>query len=356
MRAKSLEFLEKLIETPTPSGYEAPGQKIWRDYIADFVDTCSSDAYGNTVGVINPGGAPRLMIAAHMDEIALVVNYIDERGFLKVQKIGGVNPTALIGQRVWVHSAERVAGVIGEPAVHLRESDENSRPKVKDLWIDIGAKDKEDAERRIAIGSVVTCADGLTHLLGSRAVGRGFDNRTGVWTVAETARLLSESKKPIEAEVLFVSNVMEEIGALGIRQIAYSMNPDAAITFDVTHALDYPGADPARFADIALGRGPVLTVGGPNHPAITRQLQQVAELEKIRLQREATSNTTGTDADEIFWLRGGIPTGLLGLPTRYMHSPGEVIDLRDLESLPKLTAAWLRHLGTKERFNQAFSS
>lgn len=354
MRPESLQFLSALIDTPTTSGHEAPGQKLWSAYVRPHVDTITADAYGNVVARKNPGGAPRVMISAHMDEIGLIVNHIDERGFLRVQKIGGVNPLTLVGRQVRVHGKQGpIDGVVGVAPIHLKRGDDNSIPKVDDLWIDIGAEDRNAAHTRVSVGATATVHQGLTQLSAHRICGRGLDNRTGCWMVAETARRLAERATAFDAEVCFVSNVMEEIGTLGIRQVAATVQPDALIALDVTHAMDFPGADPVQFADIALGNGPVLTVGGLNHPALIDSLATAADEASLPLQREAAGGRTGTDADDAFWMEGGIPTAVIGLPTRYMHSPTEVVDLRDMERLVDWLVAWVGRLHADTRFGSA---
>lgn len=351
MRPESFEFLQSLIATPSPSGHEAAGQRLWSNFIRPFVDDLSIDAYSNVVAKRNIGGKPHIMIAAHMDEIGLIVNHIDDRGFLKVQKIGGVNSLTLVGRQARVQGIrESFPGVIGTAPIHLKRPDDNAIPKVEDLWIDIGAANREEAIARVQVGATATVEQGLEQLTEHRVCGRGLDNRSGCWIVAETARRLAEIDAPIAAEVSFVSNVMEEIGTLGIRQVTAAVKPDAIVALDVTHAMDFPGADPAQFADIALGKGPTLTFGGLNHPSLVNALESTAKQISIELQREAAGGRTGTDADDAFWMEGGIPSVVVGLPTRYMHSPTEVVDLRDMEQIADLLTAWIRSLTPTTRF------
>lgn len=352
MRPESFDFLQSLIATPSPSGHEAAGQRLWSDTIRPYVDDLSMDAYSNVVAKRNVGGAPHIMIAAHMDEIGLIVNHIDDRGFLKVQKIGGVNPLTLVGRQARVQGIrESLPGVIGTAPIHLKRPDDNAIPKVEDLWIDIGATDRDEARARVQVGATATVEQSLEQLTEHRVCGRGLDNRSGCWIVAETARRLAAIDAPVAAEVAFVSNVMEEIGTLGIRQVTAAVKPDAIIALDVTHSMDFPGADPAQFADIALGKGPVLTIGGLNHPSLVRGLEAAAHASSIDIQREAAGGRTGTDADDAFWMEGGIPTAVVGLPTRYMHSPTEVVDLRDMDQIADLLVAWVVSLNGSTRFD-----
>jgi putative aminopeptidase FrvX len=352
MRDESLKFLETLINTPSPSGHEARGQRVWLDYASAFADETFTDAYGNAVAVLNKGGSPRLMLAGHADEIAMTVNYVDENGFVYVRKVGGVDPAITKAQRVTIHSKRGpVLGVVGNVAPHMMKLEKERKvPEMHDLFIDLGADSRKEAEKLVAIGDPITLNDQFELLRNDLAVARAFDNRIGTFAVAETLRLLAKSKDKLKAEVCGVSNIMEEVGLFGARQIAYSLQPDAALVVDVTHATDYPTVSKAMHGDIRIGKGPTITRGGPNHVAIVERLKKVAEREKIDLQFEATSNTSGTDTDVIFWTRGGIPSALISLPNRYMHSPVEVVSLSDLEQIPQLMAAFARSLKKGERF------
>ncbi|MBU6410381.1 MAG: M42 family metallopeptidase [Verrucomicrobia bacterium] len=353
MREPSLNFLRTLANTPSPVGYEARGQRVWLDYIKEFADDTFSDAYGNCVATLNKGGSPRVMLAAHADEIALAVNYISEEGFIYVRKIGGVDAAITKAQRVVIHSqAGPVAGVVGNVAPHLyRDSDEKPiPPKIHELFIDIGARHRKDAEKLARIGDPITLADEFDLLRNDLAVARAFDNRIGTFAVAETLRLLKASKSKPRAEVCAVSNVQEEGGLLGARQIAYSLKPDIALVVDVTHATDYPTVQKTRHGDIKLGGGPVVTHGASNHPEVVGRLESVARRKKIPLQHQAASSNTGTDTDVIFWTRGGIASALVSLPNRYMHSPVEVVNLKDLEKIPELLAAFVASVKAGEAF------
>ncbi len=352
MRAESLQFLQQLINTPSPSGHEARGQRVWLDYVAPYAEETFSDPYGNTVAVLNKGGSPRLMLAAHADEISMVVNYINDQGFVYVRKMGGVDPAITKAQRVVVHArGGPVNGVVGNVAPHLMKSDPDRKPpKMEDLFVDIGARNRKEAEKLIRVGDPITMSDQFELLRNDLAVARAFDNRVGTFAVAEALRQLSEDKRHLQAEVLAVSNIMEEVGLLGARQIAYTLKPDVALVVDVTHATDYPTVSQQQHGDVKIGRGPTLTHGGCNHPEVVARLEAVAKARRIPLQHEATSNNTGTDTDVIFWTRGGIPSALVSLPNRYMHSPVEVVSLKDLEQIPPLLAAFARSLKKGEEF------
>jgi putative aminopeptidase FrvX len=352
MRSKSLEFLRRLLNTPSPSGHEARGQRVWLDYVESFADETFSDAYGNCVAVLNKGGAPRIMLAGHADEIALTVNFINKEGYIFVRRLGGVDPAITKAQRVVIHSRQGpVKGVVGNVAPHLSKADKERRtPEIHDLFIDIGVSSRKEAEQLVRVGDPITLADEFDILRGDVAVARAFDNRIGTFAVAEALRLLSEEVGRLKPEICAVSNIMEEVGLFGARQIAYSLQPDLALVVDVTHATDYPTVSQTQHGDIHMGKGPTLTHGGCNHAEIVARLERVADRQKISLQHEAASNSTGTDTDAIFWTRGGIPSALISLPNRYMHSPVELVSLKDLEQIPKLMAAFALSLKRGEQF------
>lgn len=352
MRDASLEFLKKLVNTPSPSGHEARGQRVWLDYVKEYADETFSDAYGNCVAVLNKGGGPRIMLAAHADEIAMVVNYINDDGYIYVRRLGGIDPAITKAQRVIIHAKQGpVKGVVGNVAPHLtRLEGERKLPKIEDLFIDIGVDSRKAAEKLIQIGDPITLSDEFDILRGDLAVARAFDNRVGTFAVAEALRLLSADKKKLKAEVCVVSNIMEEVGLLGARQIAYSLKPDVALVVDVTHATDYPTVSKIQHGDVRLGKGPAITHGGCNHPEVVARIEKVAKERKIKLQHEAMSATSGTDTDVIFWTRGGIPSALISLPNRYMHSPVEVVSLKDLEQIPELMVGFALSVKAGEEF------
>jgi putative aminopeptidase FrvX len=353
MREPSLNFLRTLVNTPSPTGHEVRGQRVWLDYVKAFAEETFSDAYGNCVAVLNKGGSPRIMLAAHADEIALAVNYINDKGFIYVKKMGGVNAAITKAQRVTIHSRQGpVKGVVGNVAPHLSRGDDNKEklPKISDLFIDIGVSSRAAAEKLVRIGDPITLVDEFDILRGDLAVARAFDNRIGTFAVAEALRLLKESKTKFAAEICAVSNVQEEVGLLGARQIAYSLKPDIAVIVDVTHATDYPTVNKAEHGDVHIGKGPALTHGGCNHPEVVARLEAVATAKKIPLQHEAMSSTSGTDTDVVFWTRGGIASALVSLPNRYMHSPVEVVSLKDLEKIPELLAGFVQSVKKGEQF------
>ncbi len=351
MRSESLEFLKTLVNTPSPSGNEARGQRVWLDYVAPYADETYWDAYGNCVAVRNKGGTPRVMLAAHADEIAMTVNYISDEGFIYVRRLGGVDAAITKAQRVWIHAKKGpVKGVVGNVAPHLTKSDGDQKiPKIHDLFIDIGVDSRKEAEKLIRVGDPITLADEFELLRNDLAIARAFDNRIGTFAVAETLRLLA-GERELKAEICAVSNIMEEVGLLGARQIAYSLKPDVALVVDVTHATDYPTVSKTQHGDIKIGGGPAITHGGCNHPEVVAQLEGIAKKEHIKLQHEAMSSSSGTDTDVIFWTRGGIPSALISLPNRYMHSPVELVSLKDLKQIPELMSAFCRSIKKGQEF------
>lgn len=352
MRDASLNFLKKLVNTPSPVGHEVRGQRVWMDYAEQYADETFSDAYGNCVAVLNKGGSPRIMLAGHADEIAMAVNYIDDNGFIYVRRMGGIDAAITKAQRIVIHTRNGpVKGVVGNVAPHLtRQEGEPKPPKIHDIFIDIGVSKRADAEKVVRVGDPITLVDEFDVLRDDLCVARAFDNRIGTWSVIEALRLLKESKTKIHAEVCAVSNVQEEVGLLGARQIAYSLKPDIALVVDVTHATDYPTVSKAQHGDVKVGKGPAITHGGCNHPDVVARLESVAKSKKISLQHEAMSATSGTDTDVIFWTRGGIASALISLPNRYMHSPVELVSLKDLEQIPQLLAAFVQSLKKGEQF------
>jgi endoglucanase len=352
MRESSLNFLRTLVNTPSPVGHEARGQRVWLDYAKQFADETFSDAYGNCVAVLNKGGSPRVMLAGHADEIAMAVNYITDDGFIYVRKMGGVDAAITKAQRVTIHSRKGpIKGVVGNVAPHLMKEDKDSKaPKIHEIFIDIGVSSRKEAQTLVQIADPITLADEFDLLRNNLAVARAFDNRIGTFAVAEALRLLKESKGKLQAEVCAVSNVQEEVGLLGARQIAYSLKPDVAVVVDVTHATDYPNINKAQHGDVKIGGGPTLTHGGCNHPEVVARLESIAKAKKIPFQHEAMSGSSGTDTDAIFWTRGGIASALVSLPNRYMHSPVEVVSLKDLAYIPELLAGFAASLKKAEQF------
>ncbi len=335
MDAHSRDALVDLLETPSPSGYETRGQRVWLEYVEQFADDVRTDAYGNAVAVYEGGpDAPEVALAGHADEIGFLVRSIDDDGFVRPGRIGGSDPSVSQGQHVTIHAADGpVEGVIGQTAIHLREEDGES-PDVSDLWIDIGAESEDEAKERLEIGDPITFSSTVSWLSETRLAARGIDNRVGTWAAAEGFRTAVENDA--EATVYAVSTVQEEVGVKGAQMVGFDLDPDAVVVVDVGHAVDYPSAPSEKTSRMELGAGPALGRGSTNHPVLFEALQSVATDRDVDVQIEALGLGTGTDADGFFTAAGGIPSQVVSVPNRYMHTPVEVIDTDDLEDVATL--------------------
>jgi len=352
MRTASYDFLKKLLETPSPSGFETSGQRVWMDYVSQFADEISSDAYGNCIAIVNPKGTPRVLLTGHSDEIGFMVQFISEEGFIYFQSIGGSDPALARGQRVVIHGqGGAVRGVIGQLAVHMQEPDDRKKvPDLHQMFIDIGARSKAEARKQVRVGDPITYDYGVVELGNGRIAARGCDNRIGTFAAAEGLRLAAENRKKLKACVIAASTIQEENGLYGATMTGYSVHPDVALVVDVTHATDIPLCTKTKHGDVKLGHGPVISIGSSNHPVVNARLETVARRQKIEVQYEANPRWTGTDADAIFRQRGGVATVSIGLPNRYMHSPVEVIELDDLEEIGRLMGAFVLDVKPGERF------
>jgi putative aminopeptidase FrvX len=352
MRGESLEFLKRLLTTPSPSGYESAAQGVWCEYARQYADEVRTDAYGNAVAVLNPGGDPKVMLDGHIDEIGLMVHHIDEKGFIYFQRIGGVDPALVRGKRVNIHTAKGIVhGVVAAPAIHLSPPGKEPKvPKMHESYIDIGAKDAKEARKRVAVGDPATFVDDFTMLDKEIAIARGFDNRAGAWTAIEALRIASESKGKLACAIYACSSVQEELGLIGAGMSAERVHPDAGIAIDVTHATDIPGVDVKEHGEVKMGQGPTVSIGRENHPSLVSRVRAVAGRKKIPLQTEAFSLTGGTDALAIFKVHGGVPAMILSIPNRYMHTTVEMLDLRDAQRAADLCAAVCLDLKKGERF------
>ncbi|CAA9462742.1 MAG: Probable endoglucanase [uncultured Rubrobacteraceae bacterium] len=344
MKDTSYEFLKGLLSIPGPSGYETAAAKAWRMEAEKFAGV-RGDRMGNSFATLNEGGSPRVMLAGHIDEIGLMVTHVEDSGILRFSGVGGWDPQVLVGQRVLLQTKNgQVRGVIGKKAIHVMEADERKKvSEIKSLWIDIGAKDGDEAKEKVRVGDVAVIDQDVVELPNGRIASRALDNRMGAFVVLEALRLLSE-EDGLAPEVVAVANVQEEIGLYGVRGAAFGLDPDAAIAVDVTHATDTPGIPKNEHGDHALGSGPVITRAVNLSPVVTEGLIATAEAEDISYTLEADSRSTSTDADAIQFTRAGIATGLVSVPNRYMHSPNEIVDLEDLTNCARLIAAYTRSL------------
>ncbi len=350
---KSLDFLQRFVDTPSPSGFERPAQEVWRDYVSQFADRVTSDVQGNSIGVINERGTPRVMLIGHCDEVGFMVNYVNDKGYIYFAAIGGVDPNIVPAKRVIIQTEKGpVKGVIGRIAIHMQDKDDEKKPpKMHEFWIDIGARNKKETLKRVAIGDPIVFDSGFDILSGKFAVARGFDDKMGAFAVAEALRMLSRKKK-LKAAVYGVASVQEEISFAGARTSAFHIKPDVAIAVDVTNATDTPSVSKEKYGEIALGKGPTLDKGSSVSPAVEEMLRKVAKKRKIPFQTGAAPRWTGTDADAVFISRGGVACGLVSVPNRYMHTPVEVIHLGDLEQCAKLMAAFCQDLTPKADFKR----
>jgi tetrahedral aminopeptidase len=338
MQDESLSFLKALLETPSPSGFERPIQDVVRSWARQHADEVRTDRHGNVIAVRHPGGQPRIMLAGHCDQIGLMVQHIDENGFLYVQPIGGWDMQILLGQHLTVWTRQGgVAGVVSRKAPHLLTNEERNKvPQFTDVWIDIGAKDRKEAEQLITLGDPVTVALRYQELRNGLVSSPGLDDKVGVWVVMETLRLL-RSRQP-QASIYCVSTVQEEIGLRGATTSAYGIHPTVGIAVDVCHATDTPGNDKRTLGDTRVGAGPVLFRGPNINPRVFERLEDAARAREIGVQVRGSPRATGTDANVIQISRDGVATSLIGIPNRYMHSPVEIVCLDDLDRAAQLLA------------------
>lgn len=344
---KNLKFFRDLVSAPSPSGFEAPAQKVVKAYLKDYADEISSDLNGNLIAFKKGSGKLKVMVVGHADEIGMIVNYIDDSGFIYVKTLGGFDVNLLPGLRLDIyHQGKVVRGVIGRKAVHMmRGSEDNPKLKMEDLWIDIGAKNKEEALSKVAIGDVITYHSEIEMMSEDIIMTKATDNKAGVYVVAAVMQELA--KKKLKVNYYAVSSVGEETTMKGASTSAFRIEPDIAIAVDVTFTSDIPGADKRVFGEVSLGKGPTLALGASVHPALNERMQALAKKLGIPLQLEISPGRTGTDADAIHSLRMGAATMVLSIPNRYMHSPNEMISLSDLDNTVKLIAAFIAGLDDK---------
>lgn len=338
MQDSSLSFLKQLLETPSASGYEHSIQEVVRSWARRYADDVRTDRHGNVLAVLNPGAGPRIMLAGHCDQIALMVQHIDDNGFLYVQPIGGWDMQILLGQNLTVWSKDGpVNAVVSRRATHLLTGEERNKvPQFTDIWVDIGAKDRKEAEAIVTPGDSVTFALGYRELRNNFAASPAMDDKVGVWVVMETLRLLKG--RPLQASVYCVSTVQEEIGLRGATTSSYGIHPTIGIAIDVSHATDTPGNDKKLLGDVKLGGGPAIFRGPNINPHVYERLHETAQAHEIPVQVRGAPRATGTDANAIQLARDGVAAGLVGIPNRYMHSPVEVVSLDDLERAARLLA------------------
>ncbi|MCC2249455.1 M20/M25/M40 family metallo-hydrolase [Virgibacillus sp. AGTR] len=342
------DFLLNLLQTPSPSSSEMEIQKKWIQYVKEFADEIRTDHAGNAIGVLNPDAPFKVLLAGHCDEIALVINRIDDQGFLHFDQMGGINPKAAVGMKVTVLGYQQtITGVIGVNAQH--HGGLKNDFSLEDLFIDCGYKTKEEAEQHIQIGDLVVY-NTKPEILSDRYVsGRGLDNRTGAFIVAEVLKGLKE--RGCEVGVYAASTVNEETNMGGAYFAAAGVAPDMAIACDVTFATDYPGVNKNKYGDVRLEGGPVLAKGAPINRKINQWLERAAKQLKMNVQYELTPRMTGTDADKMRLTGKGVPVSLVSLPLRYMHSPVETSSLKDMEQEIELLVTMIASLTGNESLN-----
>jgi endoglucanase len=345
------DYLRRLVATASPSGFETEAAAVWRAEAETFADEVTVDSNGNSYARLK-GDGPRVMIEGHIDEIGVMISHIDEQGFLWFQPIGGWDDQVLVGQRIRVLGAQGpVVGVVGKKPIHQMDAaDRDKVSKIKSLWIDIGVANADEAKAKVRVGDAGVIEQPLIEM-GDLIACRGLDNKIGSFVALEALRYLAQGDRPA-ADVWAVAPVQEEIGLWGAMTSAHYLEPAVAIAIDVTHATDHPDADVRGNGYCKLGGGPSLSRGSAVSTTVFNMLTAAGDADGISYQVEASPRQTGTDADSIARVRSGIPTGLVSIPNRYMHSPGEMVSLADLDNCSKLIASFTRHLGAEPEFTR----
>lgn len=349
---KSLQFLEQYLNSTSPTGYETAGQLVWTDYIKPYVDEVKSDNYGTAYGILNPTAKYKVVLEAHADEISWYVNYISQEGMLYVIRNGGSDAVIAPSKRVNIHTKNGIVqGVFGWPAIHVRDKERDEIPKIETIWIDCGANSKEEVEKMgIHVGCVITYPDEFMTLNDRYFVCRALDNRIGGFMIAEVARMLSENKDKIDFGIYFTNSVQEEVGLRGAEMITRTIQPDVAIVTDVTHDTSTPKMNLFKEGEIKCGKGPVITYA----PAVQNNLRELiidaAEKMEIPYQRAASSRVTGTDTDAFAYSNGGVPSALISLPLKYMHTTVEMVHKNDVENTIKLMYETVKRIKDGQSF------
>ncbi len=351
MEKKDMGFLKNLLAESSPSGYETDIAKVWRNYVKNFADKVNGDFHGNSYGIINEKKETSIIMTGHIDEIGLMVKSITSDGFLRISPVGGVDAHVIAGQRVNVHTKNgKIYGVLGRKPIHLLTPEERKKvSEFKEMWIDIGAKDKKEAEKLVAIGDIATIDVGFKKIRKDLYVARGFDDRIGAFTVAMALKILKENNFK-KHRVTSVGTVQEEIGLRGAITGTYNVHPHIGFAVDVTFSSDVPGIGKELFGDIKLGKGPVIFRGPNINPKLFELLVKTAKSNKIPYQIAAAARGTGTDANAIQLTRGGVATALVSIPNRYMHTPVEVVSMKDVDNTALLLAKTIMNIKKKEDF------
>ena len=352
MDKTSKQFLFNYLNNASPTGFEASGQKIWLDYMRPFIDDHITDVYGTVVGVINPKASYKVVIEAHADEISWFVNYITDDGYIYVRRNGGSDHQIAPGKRVNIHTEKgTVKGVFGWPAIHVRDSNKEETPSLKNIFIDVGCESKKEVEQLgVHVGCVITFEDELVEMNKKWLVGRALDNRIGGYMVAEVARRLKENKKKLPFCLYVVNAVQEEIGLRGAEMISRRLKPDVAICTDVTHDTCSPMYNKKESGFQKSGNGPVLCYGPAVQMNVLKMVLDVAQKRKIPFQRQAVSRSTGTDTDSFAYSAEGVASALISLPLKYMHTTVEMVHKDDIDNVINLIYEFLLQLKSGQDF------
>ena len=353
LNAKSLKFLEEYLNNAAPTGYESNGQRIWMKYLKPYVDEFITDNYGTAVGVINPEKKFKVVIEGHSDEISWYVNYITDNGLIYVIRNGGSDHQIAPSKWVNIHTKNGIVkGVFGWPAIHVRDHAKEAPPKIDNIFIDIGAKDKKEVEKMgVHVGCVITYPDSFHILNKNKFVCRAIDNRAGGFMIAEVARLIKENKDKLPFCLYVTNSVQEEIGLRGAEMITNTLKPDLAIVTDVTHDTSTPMIEAKKQGDAKIGKGPVITYAPAVQNNLREKIIRIAEKNKIPYQRLASSRYTGTDTDAFAYSNGGVPSALISLPLRYMHTTVEMVQKEDVENVIRLIYETLKNIKSNESFS-----
>jgi putative aminopeptidase FrvX len=349
----SRQFLKEYINNPSPTGYEAGGQRLWMDYLKPYVDTFITDHYGTAVGVINPDAEFKVVIEAHADEISWYVNYITNDGFIYLKRNGGSDHQIAPSKRVNIHTEKGIVkAVFGWPAIHTRDVSKEEPPSLRNIFLDCGCSSKQEVEKLgVHVGCVVTFEDEFMELNNRFYVGRALDNRIGGFMIAEVARLMKQNKFKPSFGLYITNSVQEEVGLRGAEMIVQRIKPNVAIITDVTHDTQTPMLNKITNGDLACGKGPVLTYGPAVHNQLLQQVISAAEKSKIPFQRAAASRATGTDTDAFAYAIGGVPSALISLPLRYMHTTVESVHKEDVENVIRLIYETLKTIKVNANYN-----
>lgn len=356
MKLEDRKFLDDLLTTPSPTGFEMPGQQVWAKWINKHAKTVECDSYGSTWATL-PGRSKKIvMLAAHADEIGYMVKHVDNHGFIRLDRVGGSDTATGLGRRLNILGSKgTVPGIIGNTAIHLRRDSLGTEkaPAIHELWVDVGASSAiEVADLGIRVGHPAVYQDGPMELANGRLVSRALDNRIGGYIIAQVMKRVAKAKAKPAFTLVCLNTIQEEIGGNGAMMATYHIEPDVCLCLDVTHATDTPGLDYNKHGKVLLGGGPSITHGSSNHPKVVERLEKNAKTAKVPLQHEASSRFTGTDTDKIFNIRAGVPSGLVSLPLRCMHSVVETAHADDIENTIKLMTKFVLGLSAKDDFKQ----